>query len=212
MIYIDFLTFPLIGYLLGSIPTAVWVGKSFYQLDVREHGSGNAGATNTFRVLGKKAGIAVLVIDILKGAASVIIPLLFAQTESQDYKTQLGLLCGIMASIGHIYPIFAGFRGGKGVATILGFMLALQPVPSLLCVGVFLFVLIAFNYVSVASMSAALAYPFFQHIFFPSDLMTLKILSIAIPAALIYTHRKNISKLRKGEENKTYIIKKNTKV
>jgi glycerol-3-phosphate acyltransferase PlsY len=209
MSFTEYVIFPIIGYLLGSIPTAVWVGKFFYNLDVRDHGSGNAGATNTFRVLGKKAGIIVLIIDILKGAASVLIPLLFAQAENQDHKIQLGLLCGIMASIGHIYPVFAGFRGGKGVATILGFMLALQPIPSLLCVGVFLIVLLSFNYVSVASMSAAIAYPLFQYLFFPSDLISLKILSIAIPATLIFTHRKNIAKLRKGEENKTYLIKKN---
>jgi len=140
------------AYLLGSIPTSVWIGKSFYGIDVREFGSGNAGATNTFRVLGKKAGIPVLIIDILKGTAAVALAYLsgFEQQSDEFINLQLGL--GIAALIGHIFPVFAGFRGGKGVATILGIVVCIVPVSCSLVLVVFLIVLFSTRMVSLASM------------------------------------------------------------
>ena len=152
------------AYLLGSIPSAVWWGKRYYGIDVREFGSGNAGATNTFRVLGKKAGIPVLFIDIIKGTSAVLLAFLspFVFESNQFVNLQLGL--GIAALVGHVFPIFAGFRGGKGVATILGIVICLTPITSLMVLGVFLIVLLATRYVSLSSMTAGLSFPFFLNI------------------------------------------------
>lgn len=115
------------AYLLGSIPTAVWWGRKYYGIDVREFGSGNAGATNTFRVLGKKAGIPVLIIDILKGTSAVMLAWLSPYTFESDPYVNVQLALGVAAVVGHVFPVFAGFRGGKGVATILGVIICITP-------------------------------------------------------------------------------------
>ena len=151
----SFVAFLVLSYLIGSIPTAVWVGKRFYQKDVRDFGSGNAGATNTFRVLGYKAGIIVLLIDVIKGWICAYV---FARQLHPSFlsnpavNTQISF--GLAAIVGHIYPIFANFRGGKGVATALGIIIALHPEAAFSCIGVFIVVLLVSRIVSLSSMLA----------------------------------------------------------
>lgn len=196
------------AYLLGSIPTAVWWGKRYYGIDVREFGSGNAGATNTFRVLGKKAGIPVLAIDIVKGTAAVLLAFLspYVFESNQFVNLQLGL--GIAALVGHVFPIFAGFRGGKGVATILGIVICLTPLTSLMVLGVFLIVLLATRYVSLSSMTAGLSFPFFLNVVLKNQNQTLLIFSLFVAALLILTHKKNIARLLKRQETKVNLFVK----
>jgi acyl phosphate:glycerol-3-phosphate acyltransferase len=189
------------AYFLGSIPSAVWIGKKFHRIDVREHGSGNAGATNVIRVLGWKTGIPVMIIDLGKGWLAAMLPVFFnlAEPESAS-QTNLQIIAGIAAIIGHIYPILAGFRGGKGVATIFGVLLAIQPLLTLSCIGVFLAVLLITGIVSVSSMCAGIAFPFFLFFIFETPSVLFRIFSILVAFALIFTHRKNIGRLLKGEE------------
>jgi glycerol-3-phosphate acyltransferase PlsY len=190
------------AYLLGSIPTAVWWGKRYYGIDVREFGSGNSGATNTFRVLGKKAGIPVLVIDIFKGTVAVLLahfaPFVFDTNEFVNLE--LGL--GIAVLIGHVFPLFAGFRGGKGVATILGVVICLTPITSLLVLLVFMIVLLSTRYVSISSMTAGLSFPFFLNIVLKNQNQILLLFSVFVSILLIITHKKNISRLLKKQESK----------
>jgi glycerol-3-phosphate acyltransferase PlsY len=201
-------SFLLAAYLLGSIPTAVWWGKKYYGIDVREFGSGNAGATNTFRVLGKRAGIPVLFIDILKGTASVLLVYLSNyEFDSTEFVTlELGL--GIAALVGHVFPVFAGFRGGKGVATILGIVICITPVTSLFVLGVFLIVLLATKYVSLSSMLAGISFPVFLNLVLKNENETLMIFSILVAALLILTHKKNITRLLKRQESKVNLFAK----
>ena len=196
------------AYLIGSIPTAVWWGKRYYGIDVREFGSGNAGATNTFRVLGKKAGIPVLGIDILKGTLAVLLVHFSSYVyDSNEYVTlELGL--GIAALVGHVFPIFAGFRGGKGVATILGIVICITPLTSLMVLAVFLIVLLATRYVSLSSMTAGLSFPFFLNIVLKNQNQTLLIFSLFVAALLLVTHKKNISRLLKRQETKVNLFAK----
>jgi acyl phosphate:glycerol-3-phosphate acyltransferase len=196
----------LLAYLLGSIPTSVWIGKAFYNIDVREFGSGNAGATNTFRVLGQKAGIPVLIIDILKGTAAVAlsyIPSLEADSAA-FVNLQLGL--GVAALMGHIFPIFAGFRGGKGVATILGIVICITPVSCSLVLIIFLIMLFAFKYVSLSSMVGGLSYPFILNLVMNNQNKTLMLFSIVVAVLLVITHRKNIIRLFKRQESKVNLF------
>lgn len=191
--------------MLGSIATAVWTGKVFHGIDVREHGSGNAGATNVIRVLGWKTGIPVLLIDVLKGWVAAILPVFFNLAgEGTALLTNYQILAGLAVVIGHIFPIFAGFRGGKGVATIFGVLLAIHPLLTISCLGVFLCVMLISGYVSLSSMSAGVAFPILLLLFFNTPSVFFKIFSILVAIALIYTHRKNISRLLKGEETKLF--------
>src|SRR5690554_2733815 len=124
----DFIIYGAVAYLLGSIPTAVWVGRFYFNLEIREHGSKNAGATNTFRVLGKKAGSLVLAVDVFKGVFAVLTPFLFnTMAWDNDHLIHLKITAGIYVVLGHIFPVFAGFNGGKGVATSLGVIFGLHP-------------------------------------------------------------------------------------
>ena len=150
----------IISYLIGSIPTALLVSKRFFGIDIRDYGSGNMGATNTFRVLGSRYGTMVMVIDILKGMAAVMLYnfLPFYITHELE-RTNLMLGLGTAAVLGHVFPIFAGFRGGKGVATLLGMVLAIQPVIAVSCIGIFVLVLFLTRYVSLSSILAALSLP-----------------------------------------------------
>lgn len=199
----------LLGYLLGSIPSAVWIGKLFYKKDVRQFGSGNAGATNTFRVLGKTAGTVVLAMDILKGFFAVQIPLwLHVGFHTPGGLDDFAMLCGIAAVLGHLYPVFAGFKGGKGVATALGIVLAASPWASLSAVGVFVVVWLASGYVSLGSILSAVSFPLFLFLLFYPEGSILKIAAVLLPLLIIYTHRSNIGKLWKGTENKTTPFKK----
>lgn len=200
----------ILSYLAGSIPTAVWVGKGFHNIDVREHGSGNAGATNVIRVLGWKTGIPVLIFDVFKGWFAAMLPVFINLAEpGTALITNLQILAGIISITGHIFPVFAGFRGGKGVATIFGVLLAINPLLTISCFGVFLCVLLISGYVSLSSMSAGIAFPLLLFLFFETPSLLLKIFSILVAFALIITHRKNISRLLKGEESK--LIKKRNK-
>ena len=196
------------AYLIGAIPTAVWWGKHYYNIDVREFGSGNAGATNTFRVLGKKAGIPVLSIDILKGTVAVLLahfsPFIFDSNEFVNL--QLGL--GIAALVGHVFPIYAGFRGGKGVATILGIVICLTPITSFLVLITFLIILLLTKYVSLSSMIAGLSFPFFLNVVLKNNNQTLLIFSFFVSALLIITHKKNITRLLKRQESKVNLFAK----
>ena len=198
--------FVLIAYLLGSIPNSVWIGKFFYNIDVREFGSGNAGATNTFRVLGKKAGIPVLIFDILKGTLAVALSYFsgFDTGSNEFIDLQLGL--GISALIGHIFPVFAGFRGGKGVATILGIVVCILPLACALGLAVFLLVLISSRIVSLSSMIAGISFPIFVNLVLGNTNPILTVFSIIVATLLIITHRKNIQRLLKKEESKVHLF------
>jgi glycerol-3-phosphate acyltransferase PlsY len=195
----------ILSYLLGSVATAVWTGKLFHGIDVREHGSGNAGATNVIRILGWKTGIPVLLIDVLKGWVAAMLPVFFTLGgEGTALLTNYQILAGVAVVIGHIFPIFAGFHGGKGVATIFGVLLAIHPLLTISCLGVFLCVMLITGYVSLSSMSAGVAFPIFLLLFFNTPSLFFKIFSILVAIALIYTHRKNILRLLKGEETKLF--------
>lgn len=194
------------AYLVGSIPSAVWLGKRFYKIDVREFGSGNAGATNTFRVLGKKAGIVVLFCDILKGSLSVLLAFLSSYNVNSNQFVNLQLALGIAAVVGHVFPVFAGFRGGKGVATILGIVICLTPITSALGLIVFLTVLILTRYVSLSSIMAGISYPILFKFILKNDNQTLFIFSIFVAILLVITHKKNISRLLKKQESRVNLF------
>lgn len=191
---------------MGSIPTAVWIGKTFYGIDVREFGSGNAGATNTFRVLGRKAGIPVLIIDILKGTLAVALSYLsgFKFGSHEFVNLQLGL--GVAALLGHIFPVFAGFRGGKGVATILGIVICILPLSCCLSLVIFLIVLVGSRIVSLSSMMAGITFPIFLNLVLGNDDTILMVFSIVVALLLIITHRKNIVRLMNKQESKVNLF------
>lgn len=199
----------LVAYLTGSVPTSVWLGKARYGIDVRQHGSGNAGATNTFRVLGKKAGIFVLIIDALKGSAAVGLALILSHRFGQDTDEVIltAILAGAAAVIGHIFPIYAGFRGGKGIATLLGIMAVLHWQLTLICIGIFLITLLVSKYVSLGSMLAALFFFGLQLLpqFYKAP--SLLVFSGIVLAGVLFTHRANIRRLAAGNENKTYLFR-----
>lgn len=207
-----FIIFGLIAYHLGSIPTAVWVGKAWYNIDVREHGSNNAGATNTFRVLGKKPGIIVLAVDIVKGFIAVSLVKWFnyfmVLDHTFDEVVQVQVVCAVAAILGHIFPVFAGFKGGKGVATSLGVIVGLEPLSALICIILFLIVFIISNYVSLGAIIVSFAFPIVVWWVTDNSSDVLFIFSIILSLAVIAAHRKNIKRLIKGEENKMNLFKK----
>jgi len=206
---IDFLIYGSIAYLFGSIPTAVWIGKAKYGIDVREHGSKNAGATNTFRVLGKRPGIVVLAIDILKGFTAVILPFLLGVGEwGNEHLVHVQLVCALIAVLGHVLPIFARFKGGKGVATSLGVIIGVQPPAAGLCLLLFLVVFIVTNFVSLGAISAAVAFPLIVVFIFHGSDPWLITFCVVLSLAVIYAHRKNIGRLIRGEENRMNLFKK----
>ena len=199
----------LLAYLLGSIPTSVWVGKWFYGKDIRIEGSGNAGATNTIRVLGVKAGIPVILVDVFKGFLAVWLMQKFIPTGwPAPAAVYAKMAAGFMAVIGHVFPVFASFHGGKGVATLLGMGLALFP--QVIWIPVLVFIAVAFGtgYVSLGSMLAGISFPL-ADIFIYHDRHPGKI-TFALVAALflLYTHRQNIVRLWKGKENRFRRVKK----
>lgn len=220
--------FAIVAYLLGSLPNAIWVGKRFYGIDVREHGSGNAGATNVFRVLGKVPGSIVLILDILKGYLAVrladVVDFLSRDGFSNlvvshtglgglalgDYKL-LMVLFGTMSVLGHLIPIFAKFKGGKGVATLFGMIIALNPAVAGLALMVFVITNVITGYVSIGSLLAGLSIPFlFVRVFAETDL-SIMVFSFLVAGLVLVTHRKNIKRLMAGEEAKTRILVKQKK-
>ncbi|MBK0382588.1 glycerol-3-phosphate 1-O-acyltransferase PlsY [Pedobacter sp. SD-b] len=202
----------IIAYLFGSIPTAVWIGQAFYGIDVREYGSGNAGATNTFRVLGKKAGIPVMLIDIFKGWTATnlafFIGLSVTGPEHSVQYVNYQLALGIVAVMGHLFPIFAGFRGGKGIATLFGMILAVHFPAALLCVLVFVIVLLLTKYVSLSSISAGFTFTFSVIFIYQVSVRAIVIYGMAICILILVTHQKNIERLLRGKESKVNLFKK----
>jgi len=199
------------AYLLGSIPSSVWYGLGYFGIDVRNHGSGNAGATNTFRVLGKRAGVIVMLIDVLKGwtAASLATLLYYFQFIDQTEILTYRIIFGIIAVVGHLFPVFVKFKGGKGVATLLGMVLAVQPELALVCIGVFLLTLVSSQYVSLSSMLATLAFPLLSllGLFGPPETITV-VFGFAMFILVVLTHQKNIGRILNGSESRVDIFKK----
>src|SRR6185312_2628436 len=174
------------AYLLGSIPTSVWIGRRFYSKDVREFGSGNAGATNTLRTLGKKAGAIVLLIDIFKGWLAVALVTLSNYPQHSGERIHLEVALALAAIIGHIFPIYVGFKGGKGVATTMGIIIGISPVIALLCMIVFAIVLIVSHYVSLASMLAVGSFPLWIMAISNNHYSWLIAFSIVLPLLVIF--------------------------
>ncbi len=204
-----------LSYLIGSIPTSIIVAKRFRGIDIRQYGSGNAGGTNVIRVLGWKAGVFVILLDMAKGlAATMLVARLmygsipFENKTPFDDFTVVQIMAGCAAILGHIWTLFAGFRGGKGIATAGGMLIGVAPVEVAVSVGVFAIVFLISHYVSLGSLSAAVAFPltmFFRENVFMVDVEgyhTLIFFSIGISLLIIYTHRANIGRLIKGTENR----------
>jgi len=200
----------VLAYLMGSFSSAVWIGKWFYSIDVRSQGSGNAGATNTFRVLGIKAGIIVMIIDIVKSWTAVMLAFVFAgeslgPTRFVDYQ----IILGALAVIGHVFPVFSGFKGGKGVASLVGVIIALySPYIFLIVLLWFALVFIVTRYVSLASITSAVLFSLLAIFVFHEQNTYLIILAGLIAVFIPITHHKNIKRLLKGEESKLTFGKK----
>jgi acyl phosphate:glycerol-3-phosphate acyltransferase len=198
----------ILAYLIGSIPTAIWVSRAWFGIDIREYGSGNSGATNTFRVLGSRWGAFVMSVDIIKGvvATSLYILLPFYLHEEAD-RTNFMVGLGLAAVAGHIFPIWAEFRGGKGVATLFGMVLAMQPAVAVCCVGVFLLVLYLTRFISLSSILASVAFAVFILFIFNEKETLYRGFAIAVALMVVLTHQKNITRLLRGSENKVPILK-----
>lgn len=202
----------LVAYLLGSIPSSVWIGRYFYGVDVREHGSGNAGFTNTVRVLGWKAGLPVFLCDVIKGYLAVSLARIFGGFIPGNIAfINFQLILGAAAVLGHIFPIYVGFRGGKGVATLLGLLLAIQPHVTLMCLGIFVVVFLTTRYVSLSSMTAGIAFPILNIFVFHTEAISLIIFSMIVSILLLLTHQKNIERLLKREESRAKIIRRRSR-
>ena len=198
----------VIAYFIGSIPTALIVSKNFFGIDIRDYGSGNMGATNTFRVLGSKYGTIVMVFDILKGMAAVgLYYFLPAYLHDEWARTNLMVGLGLAAVMGHVFPIFAQFKGGKGVATLFGMMLAIQPVIAASCVGVFLLVLFLTRYVSLSSILAGLSLPICVLWIWNEHEVLYRIFALLVATLVIVTHQKNIIRILRGVESRVPILK-----
>jgi glycerol-3-phosphate acyltransferase PlsY len=202
----------LLAYLIGSIPTAVWVSKSIFGIDIRDYGSGNAGATNTFRILGSKWGSLVMLVDVTKGIISTSLYILIPFYLTNELaRTNFMILLGLAAVLGHIFPIWANFRGGKGVATLLGMTLAIQPVVALICLVVFLISLISTRFVSLSSILAAVTFMVLILYVFNERETLYRYFAMIVAIMVVVTHHKNISRLYKGTETKLPIFKKRDK-
>jgi acyl phosphate:glycerol-3-phosphate acyltransferase len=199
----------LIAYMLGSIPTSVWVSKHFFDIDIREYGSGNAGATNSFRVLGQKWGTFVMIVDMLKAVVAVKLVFFLPNSFDNDvYLVNMQLGLGLAAVVGHIFPIWADFRGGKGVATLFGMVLGIQPNVALCCIGIFILVLYLTRFVSLSSILASIAFPVFILLIFNEPEKLYRVFAITVALLVLLTHQKNIGRLLKGVESKAPIFKR----
>ena len=202
------------SYLLGSIPSAIWYGEAYFGIDVRKFGSGNAGATNTFRVLGKRAGTIVLLIDILKGwtATKLATILFFLEVIAPSQILTFKLILGFTAVLGHLYPVFVRFKGGKGVATSLGMILAIDPQVASVCIAIFILVFLASHYVSLSSIVAAFAFPVILVLGIFGKASTLLIVfGFLLFAIVVVTHQKNIVRLLNGSESRVYLRRRRNK-
>ena len=201
----------LLAYFIGSIPSAIWVSKWFFGVDVRDYGSNNAGATNTFRVIGRVAGFTVLFFDILKGWVSVKIltSLILYEPQSLEF-INMQLVVGITAVIGHVFPIYEKFQGGKGVATLMGIILAINFSAAIGCVVIFLLIFIFTSYVSLGAIVAAIFFPIITIFIIRVESISVVYFSIFISILVILTHKPNIYRLLNKDENKMKInLKKN---
>ncbi len=200
----------ILAYFIGSIPTALIVSKYFFGVDIRDYGSGNMGATNTFRVLGSNYGTLVMIFDILKGMCAValynFLPYYLRSTTIYD-RTNLMVGLGLAAVLGHVFPIFARFRGGKGVATLFGMILAVQPLIAISCTGVFIAVLFLTRYVSLSSILAGVSLPICVLWIWNDDVTIYRIFAVLVAAMIIFTHQKNIVRIFRGDENRVPILK-----
>ena len=188
------------AYLLGSIPSGLWIGRKFFQIDIRQHGSGNLGATNSFRILGKKAGTIVLLIDLLKGSISVLL------LKQMDLHGISPLIIALFAVVGHTYPLFANFKGGKAVATFAGVILAYQPLLFLIGLGIFILTLAFSKMVSFTSM-LTISIGVLLSLYFQD--MVLTTIALLADIFIIYRHRTNIQRILNGTEPKVDIFKRN---
>jgi|TARA_B100000959_G_scaffold266476_1_gene308929 glycerol-3-phosphate acyltransferase PlsY len=206
MLTTENILFLLIAYLIGSFPSAVWLGRTFYNTDVREYGSGNAGTTNTFRILGVKAGIPVLIMDVLKGWIAVNLVSLISENQlfSDERAFEIKLVFGIAAVIGHLFPVYTGFRGGKGIATLLGLMLGIYWQAALCSSLVFVLSFLISKYVSLSSIIASVSFPIIVIFVLPlqNANSSLILFSVFVPILSLITHQKNIERLLRREENK----------
>lgn len=188
------------AYLLGSIPSGLWIGRKFFQIDIRQHGSGNLGATNSFRILGKKAGTIVLLMDLLKGSISVLL------LKQMDLHGVSPLIIALFAVVGHTYPLFANFKGGKAVATFAGVILAYQPVLFLIGLGIFILTLAISKMVSFTSM-LTISIGVLLSLYFQDIVLT--IIALLADIFIIYRHRTNVQRILNGTEPKVDIFKRN---
>jgi len=211
----------ILSYLAGSIPNSIIISKAVRGIDIRNHGSGNAGGTNVMRVLGWKYGLTVIFLDALKGAIAVVIisrlfygPLPFENVSPFDDFTLVQIIAGMSAVIGHIWTVFADFKGGKGIATALGMLLTLITIDMLIAVGIFALVVLISRYVSLGSIIAAISVPstlFIRENLFHVDIpgySTLFPFIVGVTALVIFTHRKNLVRIVNGNENKISFRKK----
>jgi glycerol-3-phosphate acyltransferase PlsY len=201
----------IIAYLLGSIPSAVWIGRRYYGVDIREHGSKNAGTTNMLRILGKRAALPVFAIDFIKGfvAVTIVSLLKYDPNITASWVINLKIIATAFVVLGHIFPVFANFKGGKGVATLVGAMAGVQPTIILLCLGVWFLIFMISHYVSLASMIAGCCFPIFVGIFSHTSYKqdgdaswSFMVFSVLVAILLLWTHRKNIERLKNGTESK----------
>ena len=198
----------LFAYLIGSIPTALIISKRFFGIDIRDYGSGNMGATNTFRVLGSRYGTMVMAFDILKGMAAVALFTFIPYYLHNDLeRTNFMLGLGLAAVVGHIFPIFAGFKGGKGVATLLGMVLAVQPIIAISCIGVFMLVLFLTRYVSLSSILAAVSLPICVLWIWNEHEVLYRVFALLVAILVVITHQKNIGRILRGVESRMPILK-----
>jgi glycerol-3-phosphate acyltransferase PlsY len=198
-----------LSYCIGSIPTAVWISRAVHGIDIRDYGSGNAGATNTFRVLGPRLGTVVMLVDVLKGfIATSLYILLPIYLVDELQRTNFMIALGLAAVIGHIFPIWAGFRGGKGVATLLGMAIAIQPLVAACCLGVFLLVLFLTRFVSLSSILAGICFMVCILFIFNEKEPLYRIFAVMVALMVVVTHQKNISRLIRGTESKIALQKR----
>ena len=202
----------VLAYLLGSIPSAVWYGKIFHKIDVRQHGSGNAGATNTLRILGNKAGFIVFFLDFLKGFIATKLPALTFLKDTNDVSELFNyqILFGVLAVVGHVFPVFAGFKGGKGVAVLFAVLFAMDIRVALICLAVVILWVWITRYISVGSMAGALTSPIAVGYFYGLDQFGFLAFCSVIAIAVVYLHRPNIKRLLAGNENR-FSFKSKTK-
>lgn len=198
----------ILAYLIGSIPTALIISKKYFGIDIRDYGSGNMGATNTFRVLGKRYGTIVMICDILKGMAAVslfyFLPF-YLNNELSRTNFMIGL--GLASVIGHVFPIFAGFKGGKGVATLFGMLLVVQPIVAICCVVVFLLALFLTRYVSLSSVLGAIMLPISVLWIWNEEEFLYRLFALIIAVMVVLTHQKNIGRILRGVETRVPILK-----